>query len=521
VRPIGGRTQVVSLAYYLDVTSIRDQALAPLSRADAEHLLPALSVGRGTLERRVLRARCLTCVESFDVAWAELSACNGQVKDPLLAARIAVDLVHLAYYLVRWDEVEPLARQAARQAAADPLLLAELRLALSLNRTSANEITSALTEARWGEDALAAAPRGRAKDLVSARLQRQLAHLLAHTGDYVGSEAAADATARFAVRVGDPWESAWATYTGGFAKWYAGKNDAAVEAFAKAEEGLRSYGTSAWRYTLLCLARARMERGEIATGDRLSRQSAAGAEEDIAHIALLRGEAEVAERILARAPKGYPADEHFRDFVRAIVKGRRGDPRGAVRLLDDVAKEFESRGMGHWALGASVHAAFNREAVVRGGGSARAVQLVRDIGVRGGEGFAYYLPDVAAWLGRAAEVDAEARRVARVLKVRGDAAVRLAKSDSASAVAASALDEATFYLRAVGLTWREIGVLHEIEKLQTEQTQLERSELAKRLGLSPETLRVHITRIRAKLDVGDRRGDAVLLEAALARRPVG
>jgi hypothetical protein len=33
-------------------------------------------------------------------------------------------------------------------------------------------------------------------------------------------------------------------------------------------------------------------------------------------------------------------------------------------------------------------------------------------------------------------------------------------------------------------------------------------------------LRVHITRIRAKLDVGDRRGDAVLLEAALARRPV-
>jgi len=28
-------------------------------------------------------------------------------------------------------------------------------------------------------------------------------------------------------------------------------------------------------------------------------------------------------------------------------------------------------------------------------------------------------------------------------------------------------------------------------------------------------LRVHLTRIRAKLDVGDRRGDEVLLEAAL------
>jgi len=508
------------MRYYLDVTSLREQAIAPLSRTDAERLLPNLSIGRGALDRRVLRARCLTSVESFDVAWSELSACKDQVKEPLLAARIAVDLIHLAYYLVRWDEVAAFVTLAERHAAADPLLLAELRLALSLNRTSANEITAALTEARWGEDALSAAPRGRAKDLVSARLQRQLAHLLAHAGDYVGAQAAADANARFAAKVGDPWESAWATYTGGFAQWYAGKNDGAVEAFAKAEEGLRSYGTSAWRYTLLCLARARMERGEIATGDRLSRQSAAGGPEDLAHIALLRGEAEVAERILARAPKGFPADEHFRDFVRGIVKGHRGDPRGAVRLLDEVGKEFESRGMSHWALGASVHAAFNRDAVVRGGGSARAAQLVRDIAVRGGEGFAYYLPDVAAWLGRAAESDAEARKVARVLKVRGDAAVRRGRGDAASGGAASALDEATFYLRAVGLTWREIGVLHEIEKLQAEQKRVERSELATRLQLSPETLRVHITRIRAKLDVCDRRGDAVLLEAALAQRPV-
>jgi DNA-binding CsgD family transcriptional regulator len=177
--------------------------------------------------------------------------------------------------------------------------------------------------------------------------------------------------------------------------------------------------------------------------------------------------------------------------------------------------------MTHWALGANVHAAFNRDAIVRGGGSARAAQIVRDISVRGGEGFAYYLPDVAAWLGRAAEFDGEARRVARLLRARGDAAVRRAKSDAASAVAASALDEATFYLRAVGLTWREIGVLHEMEKLQAVQKPIARIELAARLSLSPETLRVHITRIRAKLDVGERRGDAVLLEAALARRPVG
>lgn len=502
------------------MTTVRDQALAPLSRAEAERLLPTLAVGKQSLERRILRARCLKYVESFDVAWAELSALHEQTKDPLLRARIAVDLVHLAYYLVRGDEVARLETDAERYAATDPLMLAELRLGKSINRTAANEITAALTDARWAEDALAAAPRGRAKELVTARVQRQLAHLLAHTGDYVGSVAAAEATSRFASRLGDPWEAAWATYTNGFAHWYGGQNDRAVEEFTRAEEGLRIYGTSAWRYTLLCLARARMERGEIATGDRLGRQSGAGAPEDLAHIALLRGEAEVAERILSRAPKGFPADEHFRDFVRGIVKGRRGDPRGAVRLLDEAGKEFESRGMGHWSLGAAVHAAFNRESLVRGGGNARAVQLVRDIASRGGEGFAYYLPDVAAWLGHAAERDADAQKLARLLKARGDAAVRRAKSDAASAVAASALDEATYYLRAIGLTWREIEVLHAIEKLQAAGEHVERAQLAKALELSPETLRVHITRIRAKLDIGDRRGDAVLLEAALARRPV-
>ncbi len=500
--------------------SVRDQALAPLSRSDAERLLPGLSTGRLSLERRVLRARCLKYLESFDVAWAELSALLPQVKDPLLGARIAVDLVHLAYYLVRGGEVKRLEQRAERHAAADPLMLAELRLGKSINDTAANEVTDALRDVRWAEDALAAAPRGRGRDLVTARVQRQLAHLLAHAGDYVGAIAAAEATAKAAARVGDPWEIAWAAYTGGFAQWYAGNPERAIDAFTRAEAGLRSYGTSAWRYTLLCLARARMERGEIADGDRLARQSATGGPEDLAHIALLRGEAEVAERILTRAPAGFPADEHFRDFVRGIARARRGDPRSGVRLLDEVSKEFESRGMSHWALGAAVHAAYWRETLVRGSGTSRAPHLVRDIASRGGEGFAYYLPDVAGWLGRAAERDPEARVLARTIRARGDAAVRRAETDSSSGAAASALDEATFYLRAIGLTWREIGILHEMESLRRDDRSLGRDGLAQRLGVSPNTLRVHLTRIRAKLDVGDKRGDEVLLEAALARRPV-
>src|SRR5258708_9823704 len=87
------------------MTAARDQALAPLSRADAERLLPTLSVGRQSLERRILRARCLVSVESFDVARAELPPLHPQTKDPLLATRIAGDLIPLAHYPAPLDLV--------------------------------------------------------------------------------------------------------------------------------------------------------------------------------------------------------------------------------------------------------------------------------------------------------------------------------------------------------------------------------------------------------------------------------
>lgn len=95
--------------------------------------------------------------------------------------------------------------------------------------------------------------------------------------------------------------------------------------------------------------------------------------------------------------------------------------------------------------------------------------------------------------------------------------MRRAESDAAIPVGASALDEVTFHLRTLGLTWRELAILRELEQLRGAGAHVQRDVLAKRLGVSPNTLRVHLTRIRAKLDVGDRRGDDVLLEAALRR----
>jgi len=501
------------------VERTRAVALGPLSRADAERLLLDLSTpGRLTLERRVLRARCLKYLESFDIAWAELNAVLPQVKDPLLHARVAIDLLHLSYYLVRRDDAMRFKAMALKTAAADPLMLAELHLGSSIVNTAANEVREALRDARFAEDALAASPRGRGRDLVTTRVQRQLAHLLSHAGDYIGARAAADATVRNASRLGDPNEAAWATYTVGFTDWTAGRADAAVDHFTKAEAELRQYGSSVWRHTLLCLARAKLERGELTEGERLARQSGTGAAEDHGHVALLRGETEVADLILTREPKGMPEDEQFRDFVRAIIAGQKGDPRKATRMLEQATRDFEARGMDHWAIGAAVHAAFWRESVVRGGGASRAVTLVRDIGARGGEGFAYYLPEVASWLGRAVEQDPQARSLGKTMRARAESAERRAKADAGEGAGASPLDEATFGLRTLGLTWREIGILREMELLSREDKRLDRDQLAERLGVSPNTLRVHLTRIRAKLDVVDRRGDEVLLEAALSRR---
>src|SRR2546423_15068201 len=120
--------------------SLREQALAPLSRADAERLLPSLSSGRQTLERRVLRARCLKYFESFDLAWAELNEVLPQVKDPLLEARVAVDLLQLSYNFVRREETPKFADFALRHAQGARLILAGSYLGNSTALTRENEI---------------------------------------------------------------------------------------------------------------------------------------------------------------------------------------------------------------------------------------------------------------------------------------------------------------------------------------------------------------------------------------------
>jgi len=61
-----------------------------------------------------------------------------------------------------------------------------------------------------------------------------------------------------------------------------------------------------------------------------------------------------------------------------------------------------------------------------------------------------------------------------------------------------------------GLTDREVGIVVALR----DRTDVDRDGLARRLGMSPNTLRVHLTRIRSKLGVGAARGDTAILAAA-------
>ena len=124
-------------------------------------------------------------------------AARGDVLDSIdghgadLAAELDGDAIHVVVAFCGRRHGPAACAMAQAPAALDPLIFAEWHLGCSIVDTAANLISQALTHARHSEDALQAAPKGRGRDLVATRVQRQLAHLLSHAGDYIGARAAA------------------------------------------------------------------------------------------------------------------------------------------------------------------------------------------------------------------------------------------------------------------------------------------------------------------------------------------
>jgi DNA-binding CsgD family transcriptional regulator len=487
----------------------RDPLTAPLARADAERLLPRYSSARLSIEDRIMRGRCLRTMESWELAWNELSALRDKVKTPLQRARIGQDLLHLAYYVGAEIDVGTLYRAAMRDAGGDAVLVAEIEVAWSVHRlATANDATGALRAAQAALDSLRAAPADRDRDLVSVRVQRQLAHVLAQSGEYARAREAAEAALATSRKLRDEWEIAWSTYASGFADWCAGAVEESEQTLAHAEELVRPFGTNLWRWTVFCLARAKIEQGNLEEGDRLARQSGAGDVFERSYVALACHDVDVALQLVESAPS---RERPFSDAVRGIVLARKGEIRPALRELEDARTAFAAFGLHHYAIGCAAHAAHVRESLAYGGGRERAIRVVREIGERGAHGFAWFLPEVAEWLGKVAVADERAAPVAKVLRARGETARRRGRSSMPAG--ASDVDGATAHLRMAGLTWRELDIVRRLSLQHREGEEVDREELAQRLGMSPNTLRVHLTRIRAKLDVGDRRGDEAILEA--------
>lgn len=482
-----------------------DRAIGPLSRTDAERLLPRLPM-RGASDAAVLlRGRCLRLVESFEPAWSALSALAARTSDPRIRVRAQIEIVYLAYYLVHHEEGERTAAAAEPLAAADPLMLADLHIARSVLATGADRIADAYKAIAFAQDALRAASAGRARDLAEGALQRQLVHLHAHSASYAAARQAARSAERLAGRTGDAWERRWSTYARGFAEWASGDLEGAAATLGRAERSLRPSGSSLWRWTLYCLAAVETELGLASRAVTLTQRSGYGTEEGLAYLALRTGELDAAAGILG---SGAAADDAATQAVRGLVLCESGDRPAGMRALEEARVRFSSAGVVHDALACAVHRAYWQERAKRGSGAPAARAAIRQIVQGGGEGFKWYDARVGAWLVpyARAEDDAIAARMERRAR---DVLARAAPPGTGT----GALRPER--LRSRGLTEREVGIVTALR----DHSEVDRATLAHRLGMSPNTLRVHLTRIRSKLGVGASRGDAAILTAAGAGEP--
>ena len=477
-----------------------DRALAPLSRTDAERLLPRLPKSPIREAEKLLRGRCLRLVESFEPAWNEITALAVTAKDPRIRARAQIELVYLAYYLVHPDEGDLAAAAAEPIAADDPLMLADLHIARSVLATGSDRIADAFKAIAFAQDALRAAPRGRGRDLTDGALQRQLAHLHVHSANYAAAREAARAAERLARRTGDAWESRWAVYVRGFAEWAAGDLEAARRALTRAERSLRGSGSSLWRWTLYCLAAVEAELGFPSRAVTLAQRSGYGTKDALAYLALRTGDLDAATTMLGSSS---PVADATAQAVRGLVLCESGERREGLRALEDARVRFSGAGLAHDALACALHWAYWQERARRGSGAPAARAAFSKIVDAGGEGFKWYDARVARWL-----VPVARRHHPAVAEKMTRRAMSVLERASPERSRTSALRPEA--LRERGLTDREVGIVVALR----ERTDVDRDGLARRLGMSPNTLRVHLTRIRSKLGVGAARGDTAILAAA-------
>ena len=471
----------------------RLRALAPLTYTEAASLVDADRAH--TLSGRVLRAHALLAIQSFDVARDQLERLQSEELEASLAARVAADLQYLCYYFGRFPDGERYFEQGRSYAAGDPILVADLYLGRSMCVIAGNDVRRAMEAARFAADALRGAPKNRATELLQCRIDIQLMHVLAQSAEYAQAAEQARAALEIA-RQFDTYEQCRAAYAMGYALWCWGRIQEAESALRSAEAMVRDATPPIWRWIQLCLARVTAEEEKFDDAKTFAAQSGFNAPEDYAFVALVTGGIARARALLSSFPEPHPDELPFRNAVDGLVTLHEGRPQEAIRKLENAEQRFAACGLHHYSFGCAIHAAYAHEQVVHGAGRRRVAPVLLELQRRAATGFAWYERRTASWLASAFSDDPKLHEIARAFDRRVTRSVRMP-------------EDLVERCRRAGLTWREVEIVRGIRDRLSDGNQISRDSLAQELGITPSTLRVHLWRIREKLEVHGRGDDAI------------
>lgn len=459
-----------------------------LSRDEAQSLISEFGENASTIPERVARARSWLVLELFELAWNELTSVERIVPAGRLRARVRADLFILSYYLARAVDEQRWAEAIEAEAETEPAILADLHLGLALRSAARNDLHQALRHVHFGLDLAGTMKERHPRE--SLPLLRTKAHLLAQAACYRDALATCEAAAARALALSDPWETGRCEYSRGFVLWSQGRPVEAIIEFDRALAHTEFAGSSLPRWIRCCRARALAMLGRVDEAETDLAESSHRLPDDLAYLAIARGQPEVAAAILA----AHVADpDPFVYALRGIAQTLLGAVADAERSLISAEAAFEAGGLTHFALATEIHLAYCKDQKRRGAGRAIVRRAVASLMSRGAHSFAWPHPSVVSWVRRAVADDPRSASFAGNVLEEGHrvpVAVRL---------------------RELGLTRRESEILLYMS-LRSGQGTLTRKALAAGLEISANTLRVHIMRMRSKLEVRTR-GDGALIAA--------
>ncbi|TMC48938.1 MAG: hypothetical protein E6J20_18475 [Chloroflexi bacterium] len=243
----------------------------------------------------------------------------------------------------------------------------------------------------------------------------------------------------------------------------------------------------------------------IATGDRagalrLLPTVALVDPTDAAFVAAACGEIDHAKHLLASSVSSSALGTARQLAVNGFVALHEGRMRSAAQHLARAERVFRAFGVRFHAIGCTVAASFALEAARRGTGRSPALRALKEMSSLGLRSCAWLEPQTAEWLIQVGGRDECPRALSELLR----GAPPCASVNDIGAHAGWAL--------AIGLTEREAQIVRTLLDALAHGEQQRREQQADDLGITPDTLRVHLWRIRQKLGV-THRGDLALARA--------